>query len=330
MDATSVSGSSATLNATVDPNGKPVSACSFEYGTTTAYGSSAPCTPAPGEGESAVAVAAQLSGLHPHTTYHFRIAATNEGGSAFGEDQTFQSSESLPERGRCLAAPIEHGAQHGGYTNSNCTSASEARTGAFEWTPGAGASRLTLSGGALTLETAHAGKIACTHLAGSGEFTGAKSELLHFTLTGCEQPGRGTCQDEDASSGEIALAPLEGELGTISKANSETKPPSTGTALRPTAGKSEVAVLECGSGASAQKVLVEGSLIGAVGALDKMSSSLTLTFSAKKGKQKPEAFEGGAPDVLLASFGAGSAERVGLSATVSASSEEPLEIKALD
>ncbi len=331
IDATSVDTSSATLNATVDPNGATVSACSFEYGTTSAYGSSAPCSPSPGSGESAVAVAAPVSGLKAHTTYHFRVAATNEGGSSFGEDQTFQTGESLPERGRCLAAPVEHGAKHGAYTDSSCTTASEARTGSFEWSPGAGASRLTLSGGSSTLETAHKSKLelTCTHLAGSGEYTGAKTELLHITLTGCEATGRGACEDEGASSGEVVLAPLEGELGTIAKASSETKPPSTGTALRPTGGKRDVAAFECGTGASIQKVLVEGSLIGATGALDQMSSSSTIAFSAKRGRQKPEAFEGGAPDVLLASLNGGAAEAAGLSVTVSAASEEPLEIKAL-
>ncbi|HEX8714938.1 MAG TPA: alkaline phosphatase family protein, partial [Solirubrobacteraceae bacterium] len=225
IDATSVTPSSATLNATVDPNGEAVSSCRFEYGTSTAYGSSAPCEPSPGAGEGAVAVAAPVSGLHQRTTYHFRIAATNEGGDAFGEDQTFQTGESLPERGRCQPAPAEGGAQHGGYTNSTCTATSEARTGAFEWTPGAGAARFTLSGGALTLETAHKAKITCANVAGGGEYTGAKTELLHIVLSGCEQPGHGSCQDEDATSGEVALAPLEGELGTIAKAVSETKPP---------------------------------------------------------------------------------------------------------
>ena len=43
--ASSVTQTSATLNATVNPNGGEVSACTLEYGTSTSYGSSAPCTP---------------------------------------------------------------------------------------------------------------------------------------------------------------------------------------------------------------------------------------------------------------------------------------------
>ena len=46
--ASSVGQMSATLNATVNPNGAEVSECTFEYGATTAYGQSAQCSPLPG------------------------------------------------------------------------------------------------------------------------------------------------------------------------------------------------------------------------------------------------------------------------------------------
>src|SRR5204862_1901067 len=80
--ASSVTQTSATLNATVNPNGSEVVECEFEYGPTTSYGSTAPCSPAPGSGTSAVAVSAALSGLSTATTYHFRIVAGNEGGTS--------------------------------------------------------------------------------------------------------------------------------------------------------------------------------------------------------------------------------------------------------
>ncbi len=104
MVASPVGQSAATLNATVNPNGEQVTACSFEYGSSLPYSKSAPCTPSPGAGESAVAVAAQVSGLSPNTTYHFRISATSAGGTSVGDDEVFQTGESLPERGRCLTA----------------------------------------------------------------------------------------------------------------------------------------------------------------------------------------------------------------------------------
>ena len=48
--ASSIQETGAVLNATVDPNGNEVLACSFEYGLTTAYGQSVPCSLAAGIG----------------------------------------------------------------------------------------------------------------------------------------------------------------------------------------------------------------------------------------------------------------------------------------
>ncbi len=73
----------ATLNGTVNSNGTPLSNCHFEYGTSTSYGFSAPCS-GPESGESATVVS-----LAPGTTYHFRIVATNASGPAYGNDETF-------------------------------------------------------------------------------------------------------------------------------------------------------------------------------------------------------------------------------------------------
>ena len=72
----------ATLNGTVNPNGTPLSNCHFDYGTSTSYGSSAPCS-GPESGERATV------SLTPGTTYHFRIVATNSSGPAYGNDETF-------------------------------------------------------------------------------------------------------------------------------------------------------------------------------------------------------------------------------------------------
>jgi acetyl esterase/lipase len=87
--ASSVTQTSATLNATVNPEGGAVSDCHFDYGTSEAYGSSAPCTSLPGSGESPVAVSAPIGSLTANTAYHFRIVATNPGGTSYGTDQTF-------------------------------------------------------------------------------------------------------------------------------------------------------------------------------------------------------------------------------------------------
>ena len=94
--AASVAHSSATLEATVNPNGGMVSACRFEYGTSPSLGSSAPCTPSPGSGTSAVAVSAAVTGLTPNTTYDFKITATNAGGTSSGSEQMFTTPRSAP------------------------------------------------------------------------------------------------------------------------------------------------------------------------------------------------------------------------------------------
>jgi len=90
--ASALTQTSATLNATVNPNGGEVKACSFEYGTTTSYGSSASCSSLPGSGSSPVAVSASVTGLSNKTTYHFRISATNPGATSNGSDQTFTAA----------------------------------------------------------------------------------------------------------------------------------------------------------------------------------------------------------------------------------------------
>lgn len=325
MVAQPVGSSTATLNATVNPNGEPVTDCRLEYGSSLPYSSSAPCTPSPGGGESAVAVSASISGLQPASTYHFRVSATNAGGTSVGSDQIFQTGESLPERGRCLAAS----GGHGGYTESSCTMASEPGRGAYEWLPGPATPGLTLHGGALSLETVHNAKITCAALTGSGEYTGPKTEVLHITLSGCEQPGRGPCQNEKATTGELTLNPLEGELGVI-KAAAGANPPAVGTALHGGGGQPLLGTLECGVGAGAVQITLEGSVIAVVTPLDRMSGTVTLKLSGRKGKQKPAAFEGAVANPLLATIGTRKAEAASLAIEVTATSKEPLEVKALN
>jgi Ricin-type beta-trefoil lectin domain-like/Ricin-type beta-trefoil lectin domain len=87
--ATSLGGNTATLNASVNPEGAATT-YQFEYGTTTAYGTKVPVTAKEaGSGTSAVAVSEAIAGLTPGTTYHFRITATNVNGTSTGADKTF-------------------------------------------------------------------------------------------------------------------------------------------------------------------------------------------------------------------------------------------------
>ena len=84
--------SSAELTATVDPEGYPVIACIFEYGTSTEYEHSVPCAQSEtqiGEGKEPVPVSAQLTELKPNTEYHWRLVAENNYGKSVGPDHTF-------------------------------------------------------------------------------------------------------------------------------------------------------------------------------------------------------------------------------------------------
>ena len=77
------------LGALVSPGGIQTS-YRFEYGPTSAYGSSTPFPEGSvGEGLEAHAVWASASGLAPGSTYHYRVVASNELGTVYGEDQTF-------------------------------------------------------------------------------------------------------------------------------------------------------------------------------------------------------------------------------------------------
>jgi len=91
--ASGIGETSATLNASVNPRGGALSACTFEYGTTVSYGSSVPCSALPGSGSSPVAVSASIAaGLVANTEYHYRFSATNAAGASKGEDLTFKTS----------------------------------------------------------------------------------------------------------------------------------------------------------------------------------------------------------------------------------------------
>ncbi len=88
--AGAVSHTVATAAGIVDPQDASVGFCSFEYGTSTAYGASVPCSGL-GEGGGAQAVCAALTGLSAGTTYHYRIAVANPLGSASSADASFQT-----------------------------------------------------------------------------------------------------------------------------------------------------------------------------------------------------------------------------------------------
>ncbi len=92
--ASGIAQTTATLNGTVNPHGVALTECKFEYGTTTGYGQSIPCAESNGTigaGSSPVPVHADIAGLAPGITYHFRLVAANANGSANSSDNTFNT-----------------------------------------------------------------------------------------------------------------------------------------------------------------------------------------------------------------------------------------------
>jgi Trypsin len=83
----------ATLGGTVNPRGSQTT-FQIEYGTTTSYGSYVVATPeSVGAGRTAVKVRQALSGLKDATIYHFRIKASNAGGTTYSADATFKTPD---------------------------------------------------------------------------------------------------------------------------------------------------------------------------------------------------------------------------------------------
>jgi hypothetical protein len=83
----SVTATGAVLHASVKPRDLETTYV-FEYGLTKAYGAQTPSGSA-GNGNSEVSVSAEVSGLQPETTYHFRVVATNSKGTVRGPDKSF-------------------------------------------------------------------------------------------------------------------------------------------------------------------------------------------------------------------------------------------------
>ncbi len=91
---TGIGTSGATLNGTVNDNGNSTTV-QFQYGTTLSYGSTIAGTPSPVTGGS-TAVSASLGSLSVNTQYHYRVSATNTGGTTNGSDQAFWTLANTP------------------------------------------------------------------------------------------------------------------------------------------------------------------------------------------------------------------------------------------
>jgi subtilase family serine protease len=175
----------ATLNTRVNPNGQAVTECKFEYGTSTGYGSSVPCSTLPGSGTSPVAVSAKLTGLTPNTEYHFRIATLSAGGTLEGPDVTFRTpkvaapsvetkaASAVEETSATLNASVNpRGEALSACTFEYGTSTSYGSSVPCSALPGSGSSPVAVStsiASGLTANTAYHFRISATNAAGTSK-----------------------------------------------------------------------------------------------------------------------------------------------------------------
>jgi CSLREA domain-containing protein len=88
--APSISAESATVTASVNPNGSATTVV-VNYGATASYGQQTAAV-AIGSGSVLQVVSQAVTGLAPSTTYHFRFVATSAGGTTLGPDATFTTA----------------------------------------------------------------------------------------------------------------------------------------------------------------------------------------------------------------------------------------------
>jgi hypothetical protein len=228
----------------------------------------------------------------------------------------------LPQIGRCRPALTK---ETGNFEEAKCMGIAEG-TGNYEFFEGPGSKRkFKTKGGTTTLQGSTGAGVKCSGSTGTGEYTGAKSLTVSLILTGCKSAAtKEPCQSSSAASGEIKTSPLAGVLGFIQDQATEAEPlVSVGVDL-----SHGPSLLQAQCAGISEELVVTGSVIGAIGKIDRMSLGNTLKFASGSGKQVPEAFEEGSKDTLTATLGSGPVQ-TGLTTAQAITNEEPLEIQAI-
>ena len=124
----------------------------------------------------------------------------------------------------------------------------------------------------------------------TSEYTGSQTAAVSITFKECDAAAlRGKCQSVGANAGEVRSYPLEGRLGFITGGAR----PSVGWDLQSASGP-DLVTFKC----AATEISLAGSVIALLSNIDKPDGYFGVKFTAFKGKQKPEAFEGLRNDVL--------------------------------
>lgn len=104
LAATNVAPGTARMQGTVKGNGLPATV-NFEYGPTTAYGSTVPANPSGiSSDQSTTAVAQSIGSLNPAATYHYRVYAVTALGVIYGQDMTVTPQAGTPPAATTMPA----------------------------------------------------------------------------------------------------------------------------------------------------------------------------------------------------------------------------------
>ena len=166
--ATAVHQTTATLHGFVNPHGRAITECRFEYGTV-GYEASVPCSANPALGSKIVPVEAPLTGLTPNTVYRARIVAANIAGASTGSEITFTT----PAVGGSSGPPVETPAGKGG------VSAFIESSGGSGTTSSGAACAVVLASRSATVP---GGKRVAVKLRANGAFAGACKGRLRLTV----------------------------------------------------------------------------------------------------------------------------------------------------
>jgi hypothetical protein len=173
----------AVLHGTVNAEGQPTTYF-FDYGTSTKYGSRTPDGDA-GSDSTDHGVAANIAGLKPNTTYHFRVVAQSSAGTVNGQDRAFKTPKLTPPSARTKSATgvTRHAAILHGSVNPHGRST----TYYFEWGTSTHYGHLTSS--------ANAGSGSSARSVAAG-ITGLKANTLyHFRVVARNGAGRAAGHD---------------------------------------------------------------------------------------------------------------------------------------
>ena len=242
---------------------------------------------------------------------------------AIGVTCAASASAESPEFGRCVKKGAIGGA---GYSDAGCLKAVTS-SAKWEWLAGPGAKRkfsTKTSSSVPVIETVKDLKVTCKGgETGSGEYASATMiAAVVLKFTGCITGGL-KCNSTGAPFGEVVTHPLEGVLGVIKKGETPAKSKLGLDVFA--SGHGNLMDMSCGG----LKIEVRGSVIQPLSA-NRMVLEETVTFTARKGEQKVDGFEGEGTDAhtLELNTAGGPFEEAAWIRSLTKTNEEPIEARA--